>query len=288
VKAELVIDARATVGEGPVWDHRSQRLYWVDIEGCRLHILDPATGEDRSIPVGQMVGAAVLRRSGGVMIAVKEGIGTFDVEREQLTILHRPEQHIPENRFNDGKCDPAGRFWVGTMGPAGRKGALYCVSPDLSLERKIADVGISNGLAWSLDRSTMYYIDSWARTVVAYAYDEATGAIADPRLVIEIPVADGEPDGMTIDEEGMLWIAIWDGRRVIRIDPANGALIGEVSVPVSRPTSCTFGGPDLGTLYITSARTGLAPEVLAAEPLAGGVFCCRPGVRGMNAVEFAG
>ncbi len=263
MQAELVIDAKATLGEGPVWDARSQRLYWVDIEGCKLHILDPATGEDRSFAVGQMVGAAVLRRSGGVMIAVKEGIGTFDVEREELTLLHRPEQHIPENRFNDGKCDPAGRFWVGTMGPAGKKGALYCVSPDLSLERKIENVGISNGLAWSLDRSTMYYIDSRAQTLEAYAYDEATGAIKDPRLVLEIPVEDGEPDGMTIDEEGMLWIAIWDGRRVIRVDPAKGAIIGEVSVPVSRPTSPTrFVRNALSAASGSSARK--------AEPMSAG------------------
>lgn len=289
MKAELVVDARATLGEGPVWDWRRQRLFWVDIEGEEVHVYDPATGEDRAVAVGQQVGALALSRSGGILLAVKEGLATFDLDSAQLTMIARPEAHLPDNRFNDGKCDPAGRFWAGTLSPTRGQAALYCLGPDLSLTRKLDGLTISNGLAWSLDHATMYHIDSKAQQVKAYAYDQATGAITDGRVIIEIPVEDGEPDGMTIDEEGMLWIAIWDGSRVGRWDPASGALIGEVSVPVHRPTSCTFGGPDLGTLYITSARTRLPPEVLAAEPTAGGLFACRPGVRGAARVdEFAG
>ena len=290
MQAELVLDARAVLGEGPVWDFRRQRLWWVDIEGQELHVFDPLAGEDRAIPVGQPVSAVVMRaaRSGGLMLAVKEGFAIFDVGTERLTLIARPEAELPGNRFNDGKCDPAGRFWAGTMGPEPRQGALYCLDTDLSVKRKIERVSISNGLAWSPDGGTMYYIDSTAHVIAAYEYDTATGEIANRRVVVEMPVEAGEPDGMTIDVEGMLWVALWDGGSVVRYRPADGAVLARVSVPVSRPTSCAFGGADLDTLFITSARTGLDERALSAEPHAGGLFCCRPGVRGMPAADFGG
>ncbi len=288
--AELEFDARATLGEGPCWDAHTQRLYWVDIEKHQLHLYDPATRTDRSFALAQPVGAAVLRKSGGLMLALQQGFYGFDPDSETLTHLDNPETHLPENRFNDGKCDPAGRFWAGTMPLCETKdcGSLYMLDTDLTVHQKVTGVRISNGLAWSPDERTMYYVDSPTRVVTAFAYDKATGAIANRRVVIEIPDGMGYPDGMSIDAEGMLWIALWDGAAVGRWNPLTGALLAQISVPVSRPTSCVFGGKDLDELYITSASTRLSAEVLAQQPLAGGIFKCRPGVRGGPTWEFAG
>jgi sugar lactone lactonase YvrE len=290
--AELAFRHDSLLGEGPVWDHRRGRLYWMDIEGGAVHWYDPATGAHRAIPTGQYVGCAAVRKSGGLVIALKSGFAALDPDTGVLTQLADAESHRPGNRFNDGKCDPAGRFWAGTLAldedRGEGQGALYCLDSDHRVHRKLDDVWISNGLAWTADARTMYFIDSPKQRVVAYACDPATAAIADPRTVIEVPGELGYPDGMTIDEEGMLWIAHWDGGRVCRWNPRTGGRLADILVPVSRPTSCVFGGDDFGTLYITSARTRLKPEVLAAQPLAGGIFTCRPGVRGLPMTEFAG
>lgn len=290
IPAELVLDAGALLGEGPCWDARSQQLFWVDIEGFELHITDPAIRLDRVIDVGQHVGAVAIRKSGGVMLALREGFAHLDLEIEALTIIHDPERHLPENRFNDGKCDPAGRFWAGTMALSAAPGcgSLYCLDTDLTVHHRMAEVSISNGMAWSLDERTMYYIDSLAHSVSAFDYDKATGEIAHRRDVIHIPHEMGTPDGMTIDIEGMLWVALWDGSRVCRWNPQTGELLETVVLPVTRPTSCAFGGPDLDILYITSASTRLDEKTLASQPLAGGLFMCHPGVRGLPAGEFAG
>ncbi len=290
IEAQLELDAKATLGEGPCWDARRRLLYWVDIEEQRLHIYNPASREDRATNVGQPIGAAVLRKSGGVMLALQQGFYAFDPGTEILEQLRDPETHLPENRFNDGKCDPAGRFWAGTMAmsEAPDCGSLYCLDTDLTVRKKIDNVSISNGLAWSLDERVMYYVDSPTRNVVAFDYDKASSAIANRRVVIRIPDGMGFPDGMSIDEEGMLWIALWDGAMVGRWNPSNGALLDEIPLPVSRPTSCVFGGENLDELYITSARSRLDQETLAAQPMAGGVFKSRPGVRGGPAWDFAG
>jgi sugar lactone lactonase YvrE len=290
IEAQLELDAKATLGEGPCWDARRQSLIWVDIEEHRLHIYDPAKRVDRAIGVGQPIGAAVTRKSGGALLALQQGFYAFDPDTETLEQLSDPETDLPENRFNDGKCDPAGRFWAGTMAvsEAPNCGSLYCLDTDLTVHKKIEGVSISNGLAWGPDERVMYYVDSPTREVVAFDYDKLSGEIANRRVVIQIPDGMGFPDGMSIDEEGMLWIALWDGAMVGRWNPANGALLGEIPLPVSRPTSCVFGGENLGDLYITSARSRLDKETLAAQPLAGGVFKCSPGIRGGPAWDFAG
>jgi len=290
IETHLELDAKATLGEGPCWDARRQSLYWVDIEESKLHVYDPAKREDRAISVGQPIGAVVTRRSGGVLLALQQGFYAFDPDTETLEHLHNPEPHLPENRFNDGKCDPAGRFWAGTMAMSEEpiRGNLYCLDTDLTVHKKVEAVSISNGLAWSPDERLMYYVDSPTRVVTAFDYDKASGEIANRRVVIQIPDGMGYPDGMSIDEEGMLWIALWDGAMVGRWNPANGELLGKIPLPVSRPTSCVFGGENLDELYITSARSRLDEETLAAQPLAGGIFKCRPGVRGGPAWDFAG
>jgi sugar lactone lactonase YvrE len=295
--AELVLDAKVLLGEGPWWNARTGQLYWVDIEGCAVHVFDAVTGKDRRIDVGQMAGCVVGRKSGGVVVALQTGFYALDLETEELTPLVDPERHLPENRFNDGKCDSRGRFWAGTTRVAHDQqvGSLYRLDADLTVHRQLSDVWISNGLAWSSDDRTMYFIDSPTGQVVAFDFDADAGAIRGNkkrRLVIEIPKGGGSPDGMTIDEEGMLWIALWDGWRVIRVNPASrserGAIIDEIKLPVARPTSCCFGGANLDELYITTASTRMPAEALAKQPLAGGLFRCKPGVKGMPMVEFAG
>jgi sugar lactone lactonase YvrE len=224
------------------------------------------------------------------VLALQQGFYHLDLETEKLTPLVDPESHLPDNRFNDGKCDSRGRFWAGTTRlkhdePAG---FLYMLDADLNVHRRLDDVWISNGLAWSQDDRTMYFIDSPTGEVIAFDFDVAAGEIGNERLVIEIPEGGGSPDGMTIDEEGMLWIALWDGWRVIRVNPESGAIIDEVKMPVARPTSCVFGGPNLDELYITTASTRLPAEELDKQPQAGGLFRCKPGVKGLAAIEFAG
>jgi len=290
--AELEYENTSLLGEGPVWDWRTGRLLWVDIEGFEVHISVPHTREHGVINVGQYVGSLAVRESGGVILALKSGFAALEIETGEITPLAEAEPHLPGNRFNDGKCDPAGRFWAGTLAldedHGAGKGSLYCLDINHHVELKIPGIWISNGLAWSGDERTMYFIDSPTQKVVAYDYQRATGEIAHPRTVITVPDEMGTPDGMTSDVEGMLWIAHWNGSQVCRWNPVTGELLAVIHVPVSRPTSCVFGGKDFDTLYITSARTRLSEETLATQPLAGSIFKCRPGVRGLPMNEFAG
>ena len=291
--ADLLFQSNAKLGEGPVWDHRAQLLYWADIEAFTLHVFDPATGTDRAFDLGEYIGSLAIRAQGGLVLALKSGFAAFAPATEKLTPLADAEAHLPGNRFNDGKCDPAGRFWAGTLfldeEHGHGKANLYCLDAAHHVTLKVPGVSISNGMAWSADARTMYYIDTVAECVVAYDYDNTTGDLAHPRRVIEVNGAEqGYPDGMTIDDEGMLWIAHWNGSRVRRWNPHTGAVIGEIHLPVTRPTSCVFGGQNFDTLYITSASTRLSPEQLATQPLAGSLFVCRPGVSGLPMTEFAG
>ena len=292
---ELVLDAQADMGEGPIWHARTQRLYWVNCAAGEVHVFDPQAKTDRTIRVGQLVGTVVPRRKGGVMLAVKHGFASLDLDTEALTLLADPEADQPQNVFNDGKCDPAGRFWAGTIsdGPPFIPGAgsLYCLDTGGQVSRKVGQVSMSNGLVWSHDKATFYFIDSFAHTVDAFDYDDATGEISNRRVAITIPKECGVPDGMTIDADGMLWVAGWGGSQVCRWDPSQARLLQSIELPVSQVTACAFGGPQLDELYITSARSGaygLDQAALAREPQAGGIFKARPGVRGTEAFEFAG
>jgi sugar lactone lactonase YvrE len=286
---DLVIDAHAVLGEGPLWHTGRQRLIWVDIDGHDLHISDPATGADERRHVAEHIGCAVSAGDDLLVLGLRSGLAVLDLTTGRRAHIEHPEPHLPDNRFNDGKCDPAGRMWAGTMALDEREGAgaLYCLHPDLTVHLMVPRVSVSNGLAWSPDHRTMYYVDSPTKRIMAYEYDRATCAIAGERVVFRVPEGAGFPDGMTIDAEGQLWLALWDGRRVVRVDPHAGRVVDQIEMPVSRPTSCAFGGPDLDELFITSA-SNLPPEQRAREPQAGGVFRVRPGVRGLPAVDFAG
>lgn len=292
MKAELTLDAKTQLGEGSIWDPRIGILWWVDIPGKKLFRYDPRTGENKEFSMPLQVGTVVPREGKGLVLAMEDGFSFFDPETESFEPITDPEEAIPTNRFNDGKCDPQGRFWAGTMAMKGENrqgmGSVYCLHPDLSVEKKITDVSVSNGICWSLDASTLYYIDSPTCQVDAFNYDDATGAIAERRAVIRIPEGKGNPDGMTMDENGNLWIAQWGGNCVSCYDPNTGNQLEEVEIPVTAITSCAFGGADLSRLYITTSSAGFDDEKWAREPHAGGLFHVDPGVKGIPAQRFAG
>jgi sugar lactone lactonase YvrE len=290
ISPDLLLDARATLGEGPFWHPRHHRLFWVDIEGQAVHDTDPVTRVDCVIPVGEQVGCVVPAGDRLLVLGLRSGFAALDLQTRRRVHVHDPEPQLPDNRFNDGKCDPAGRLWAGTMAvsEAPGRGALYCLGTTLRVTCRVGGVSISNGLAWSADAKTMYFVDSPERCVYAYDFDASSGEIDRPRVAWNVPAGWGFPDGMAIDADDCLWVALWDGSRVVRVDPKAGRVLDEVAMPVGRPTSCAFGGTDLRDLYVTSASIHLTPEQLAGQPHAGGVFVCRPGVAGMPTVEFGG
>ncbi|MDO7846586.1 SMP-30/gluconolactonase/LRE family protein [Hymenobacter sp. M29] len=289
MQATSILHAQAPLGEGALWNPLTERLYWVDIEGRALHVFDPATGDDRRYPVGKRIGTVVPLRNGNALVALQTGIHEIDLTTGHLTRLADPitDQYL---RFNDGKCDPAGRFWVGTFDLMLRPhaGTLYRFDPDGSMHVMLRRITNSNGIAWSLDQATMYYIDTPTLAVQAFDYDNRTGSIANPRVVVRIPEGTGGPDGMTIDTEGMLWVALWGAGALHRYDPATGALLQAITVPAPFTSSCAFGGPGLATLFITSARGGLTAAQLREFPLSGNVFAVQPGVAGVPACFFGG
>ena len=291
MQAQSILHAQAALGEGALWDPEAERLYWVDIEGRALHCFDPASGQNRHWPTGARVGTVVPLPGGRhVLVALQTGIHRLDTATGRLTPLANPLAAAPSLRFNDGKCDPAGRFWVGTfdLEQKPHAGTLYRYDADGRLHVVLRGITNSNGIAWALDQQTMYYIDTPTRTVQAFDYDNATGAIANPRVVVRFAEDAGWPDGMTLDAAGHLWVALWGGGAVRCYDPGTGALLRTVAVPAPFTSSCAFGGPGLRTLYITSARGGLSEEQARAFPLSGDVFAAEPGVSGVPAEFYRG
>ncbi|MDP4549432.1 SMP-30/gluconolactonase/LRE family protein [Alkalihalobacillus macyae] len=290
MEATLVIDARTILGEGPSWDDQKQLLYWVDIEGKKVHAYNPMTAGNIEMKQEQMVGTIAPRESGGLVMAMAGGFYAMNLSTENVDAITDPESHLPDNRFNDGKCDPAGRFWAGTMHLEGLKGegALYCLDESLEVTKKIDHVSTSNGLAWSPDTRYMYFIDTPTKKVVRYDYDLTTGDIRNPVEVITIPDGEGMPDGMTSDVDGNLWIAHWGGSKVTRWNPDTGERLLEVNVPALNVTSCVFGGKERNELYITTARTNMSEEELKQFPYAGGVFRVKTKTKGSRTYAFKG
>ncbi len=285
---EVVVDERSKIGEGPFWDAQRGVLHWVDILRNLLHTYDPATGKDTAIDVGQPVGAASFRASGGFVLALRDGFAVLD-EGGAVEMIAPVEADNPRTRMNDGNCDRAGRFWAGTMSGAEEPGAgaLYCLEADHSVRRVIDSVTVSNGIGWSPDDRIMYYIDSTTLGLDAFPYDIETGALGARRRVATIPAELGVPDGHAVDADGCVWVAVWGGWCVRRYTP-DGKLDREVRLPVSQVSSCAFGGANLDELYITSAGQGLDAEALAREPLAGSLFHFLPGVKGMPRQAYRG
>lgn len=290
MELEVVWDAGALLGEGPIW--YENRLHWVDIEKGQVHIFEPKSGDQKSFKLPGKVGTVVPRASGGLLVAGQFGLALFDPSNEKFTPLPNPPAETLAGRFNDGKCDPQGRLWVGTMANENGRptGSLYRLDHDFQCQVIQSGIGCSNGLTWSHDHSTFYYIDSFKNRIEAYDFDADSGAIDNLRIIREEDRDQGAAifDGMTIDTEGRLWVARWTGNCVQCIDANSGEVLESVDIPVRKVTACWFGGDDLGDLYITCASIDETEEQLEEQPHAGALFRCRPGAFGVPAVPFAG
>lgn len=286
-----VLNARAELGEGPVWDAANGILYWVDLFAGVVHSYRPISGITGSVEVGEIIGCVVPRQSGGLLAATVSGIYHLDPASGARTRVSAIEADRPETHFNDGKVDPAGRFWFGSIAvdrTTDLLGDLYSLETDLTVSHRLSGVDNTNGMDWSPDGRTMYYIDSLTRQVTAYDYDAASGALTNPRPVVTLPEGTGVPDGMTVSVDGSLWVAHWGGARVTRWHPDSGALLQTIAVPANLTTSCAFAGPTMDDLYITTARYQEPIAALAAQPLAGGLFRYRTDTRGRPAATFPG
>lgn len=269
-------------GEGPLW--QGNRLLYVDIEAHKIIAYTPSTGEERIWNVGQRVGTVVPRTKGGLVWAGDSGFFFLDEATGVSTAIADPEADLPDNRFNDGKCDPAGRFWAGTICLKKRPdGALYCLHTDLGVEKKFGPVTNSNGIIWSSDGRTMFYIDTPSKKVRAFDFDASTSAMSNERVIWDTSDDPSSPDGMTIDNEDRLWVAFCHGGKVACFNPSTRKVEMQIDFPCVETTACAFGGEDFGDLYVT---TGLKPGF--NEPLAGRLFVCRPGAKGVPSTAFAG
>jgi len=276
--------APAELGEGPVWDAAREELVWVDVDRGLVHRRSRGRA-DVTMDVGQPVGCAVPRAAGGLALAVRDGFALLPGDGSgDARLVAAVERQRPDTRMNDGACDACGRFWAGTMSLAGdtRGAALYRLDPDLAVTRVLPGISVSNGIGWSPDGSALYHVDSPRRRIDVYDFDAPTASVAGRRAVVAVDAELGTPDGLAVDAEGGVWVALWGGGAVHRYGP-DGALEERLELPVTNVTSCCFGGRDLGTLYVTTAARGAAHE-----PLAGLLFACRPGVRGLPATPFAG
>lgn len=297
MRVEIARDSRNGVGEGPFWDDTEGALWWVDIPGRAVFRLEPATGRFRSWPTHDFPSAVVLRRSGGAVVAMRDGLHFLDPSTGAFAPFCRPEADRPENRSNDAKCSPSGDFWVGTMQNnlnedgsdkemTGSTGALYRVRPDGSFTREVDGVGLANTLAWTDGGRTLLFGDTQTGVISAFAVRE-DGGLGERRTFHDGKGLPGYCDGSAIDAEGFLWNARFAGGCLVRFAP-DGTVDRRVDLPVTQPTSCCFGGPDLKTLYVTSARHGLDPAALERRPHEGALLAVAVDVPGTPSERFAG
>ncbi len=276
MKAELFIDSKSILGEGPVWHQDNGHLYWVDIEGKKINRFNTTNGFHQVRQFNEMPGALALidNHPGKLLIAFSNGLATYDWETKMLGYKNWLGRDTPKIRANDGKCDPNGNFWVGTMHLNLEQGAgtLYRIDGNFENSEQFPNRTISNGMAWTKDGSIMYYIDTFENKVFAFDYDIYTSGISNKRVAISIDAGLGGLDGMTIDNEGNLWIAHWGGACVRCWNPQAQKIVETVEVPAPHVTSCTFGGTKMNELFITTARSGLTEQQLAKYPHSGGVF----------------
>ena len=283
-----VTDYVAKLGEGALWDIEAALLYWVDIVARRVLVYDPNAGTNRQYDLPQQVGTVVPTERGSLLVAMESEIAELELATGRLQRLLEIEPELDRNRSNDGKCDPAGRFWVGTMSmqKEPNAGALYRIGADFRPVRMLGRVTTSNGIVWSLDHRVMYYIDTGTRCIDAFDYTRESGEIANRRTVIRVEETLGSPDGMTIDAEGMLWVALFRGGAVMRIDPLRREIIGRYEIPAKNVTSAAFGGAKLDTLFVTTASVAMTDEDHERYPLAGRLFAFSPGVAGVPSFRF--
>ncbi|WP_319518503.1 SMP-30/gluconolactonase/LRE family protein [uncultured Martelella sp.] len=284
---ECVLPWGAQLGEAPVWHPTEHVLYWVDILGPNVFRFDPVSRRNESRDIGKLVSSVLPAEDGKLLLTTQDGIEWFDFASGKLEPFVHPEAGVAENRLNDAKTGPDGAIWVGSMRiDASRpSGALYRVLADGRFETKETGITVSNGLGWSPDGRTLYFIDTVPGHIYAYDFEIGTGTASNRRIFVTVEDSEGRPDGLTVDAEGGVWVAIWDGWCVKRYRP-DGRFDRAVELPVPRPTSLTFGGKDLDTLFITSARTRLPAATLTEAPLSGGLFACRTKEKGAPSPLF--
>jgi sugar lactone lactonase YvrE len=310
LEVEVAYPARAELGEGPTWDDRAQSLFWVDIVAGQVHRFRPDLGTDAVAEMGTMIGSLGLREGGGLVLALADGLGLASAEQVRRALPEDGRRAFPAGRhggvtldyervpgfsvdprvrFNEGKVDPEGRFVAGTMDRHERDtlGSLYQLKPDGTVTTLLTGIGVSNGMDVSDDLRTLFFIDTADGGVDAFDRDPETGALSGRRRVVDVPSESGGPDGMTLDAEGCLWVAVWGAGQVRRFDPS-GRLIATLEVPARNVSSVGFGGPALDELFITTARVGQAQAALGRQPRAGDLFWCRPGVSGRPWPRFQG
>jgi sugar lactone lactonase YvrE len=283
---ERLLHLNHRLGEGPVWNVSEHALYWVDILENRFYRYYPSTGAVEHFDVGQPIGVLRFRKSGGLVMGLRDGIALWGGPAQPLKFIANPEPGKPEARFNDGAVDCQGRFWAGTIAP-GATSSLYRIDPDFSVHIMETGTTASNGIGWSPDNRTMYFTDSRIRMIYAYDFDPASGSIANRRPFVHTPDEPGVPDGLTVDSDGFIWSARWEGWKVVRYDPT-GKVEREIRLPVEYPTSCAFGGEALDELYITSAWRLLSETQRKEQPDAGDIFRVKTNIKGLHEPLFAG
>jgi len=292
IEISCVVDAKAELGEGTLWDPGRGVLWWIDIWSKKIHCHDPATGENLMWEAPEYLGCLGLRAKGGLIVTLASGFYFFDPDTAEFNAIADPEEHLPQTRFNDGKTDRQGRFWSGTMFEAPGKpvefvGSLYRMDYDHSVHKIIAGVGCSNGLAFSPDSKTMYFSDSFDKSVWAFDFDPVTGEIENKRTFIDMVPTGGLADGATVDAEGCYWVTVPVTGKVSRYDP-DGHLMQNIMLPTDLPTCCEFGGPDLDILFVTTAVLRRSPKDLKGQLHPGGLFAIDAGVKGLRTHAFAG
>lgn len=286
-KATSLNNTKLVLGEGAIWSAKRKLFFYVDIEGQKVGLIDPVSGMTKQRQLQEKVGTVVPTEDGRLLLGLEDSISIFDFDSEELQELIKLEPEIPTNRSNDGKCDAAGRLWIGTMNKEakGAVGTLYCFDGK-EVKKMISNRKVSNGICWSTDNTKMYYVDSFDYNIKAYDFDLESGAVSNERTIIEMKEARFAPDGMTIDEQGMLWVAMWGEGTVNRYNPLSGELVGKVEVNAPHVSSCAFGGANMTQLLITTASAGLTKEELKQFPESGTLFLVDVGIKGSQMNPF--
>lgn len=279
-KVELAFECDSDLGEGPIWDDRTQELIWLDVTQGKIRFYSPMKDDQFEVALDRPVGSLALTQGDDLWLALRDGFGLYSRESSAINSFIKVVDS-PEIRFNDGAVDARGRFLAGTMGynPEPHTGSLYTFTPESGYRVLLPEVGVSNGICWNKNSSQMFFVDSLTQSIQKYDYELGTGSLSNPTVLIKFEEGDGVPDGLTIDQEGSLWVAMWGGSQILKIN-SSGHIVESFHLPVTKVTSMTFGGGDLQDLYITTARYELSARELSAQPLAGSLFRVRTEVPG--------
>jgi sugar lactone lactonase YvrE len=288
---ECVVNDQNLTGEMPTWCPRTHLLWWIDVRKPAVYSWNPETKAKKTYPLPekQAVGSFAFRERGGLLLALRDGLYGYDPASGKLDVLHNPEADKPDNRLNDGKCDRKGRFWLGSMLDTKRepKGSFYRFDADYRCTFQFNEIVIPNAVAFSPDDRTLYFGDTTKQMIWAFDFDLEDGVISNRRVFKDLTGQPGRPDGATVDAEGYLWNAEFNGKRIVRYAP-DGRVDRVIEMPASNPTCCGFGGKNLDILFVTTSSGGYTPERRAAEPHAGGLLMLDVGVRGIAEPRFAG